>query len=89
MEQAILALFSDHPVFMTVLSVVGALRLLNKPLFSLLHAVVEVTPTKSDNELLAKVEASKAYKWFVYLLDWFASVKVPQVTEKKEEPKQS
>lgn len=55
---------------------VGACRLLVKPIFSVLHAMVKTTPTQSDDAMLEKVESSKVMKAFLFLLDWFLSVKI-------------
>lgn len=72
----LLLLVGKFPMLTTVLLVVGTLRAVNKPLFALLHAFVEATPSTADDEKLAAVEASGIYKGFTFVLDWFASVKV-------------
>ncbi len=72
----LLQLIDKYPALSSVIFIVGALRVINKPLFSLARAVVGVTPSKKDDEYLDKVEGSKAYKSIIYILDWFASVKV-------------
>lgn len=59
-----------------ILAFIGTLRIVFKPLFSLAHAVVDLTPSTSDNIKLEKIEKSKAVKVIYYLLDLFASVKV-------------
>jgi len=67
----------DLGVVMQVISIIGSLRLVNKPLFSFLNAVVAFTYwTEEDNLLLSKVESSKIYKGIVYVLDWVASAKL-------------
>lgn len=66
----------QFPVMGTILMIIGFLRLVNKPLFTILHIIVGATPTKKDDEILDNVEKSKFYKWFVYILDWFGSVKL-------------
>lgn len=76
----VVALAQDHAWTMTVLLLVGAARVLNKPFFSLLHAHVAKTPGKYDDELLAKVENSKALRVFLWLADLLASVKPLPVT---------
>ena len=72
------SLLAHYPIPVAILSVVGALRLIMKPLFSLLQAITEVTPSPRDNEILAKVMDSGTYKTIVYILDWVASVKLPK-----------
>lgn len=69
---------SQYPIVASILMVVGVLRLINKPLFAFLNAVVVATPTTKDNEILKKVETSKAYQYISFLLDYLGSVKVPQ-----------
>lgn len=68
----------QYPVIASALMIMQVLRLINKPLFAFLNAVVLATPTPKDDEILVKVETSKAYTYFVFLLDYFASVKLPQ-----------
>jgi len=73
----LLAYGGDFGIAMQVISFVGSLRLINKPLFSLLNAIVSFTHwTEKDNLLLAKIEGSKVYKGFIYILDWVASAKL-------------
>jgi len=76
MEQYLLDLFLQHPTAGTILAVIGTARIINKPLFALFHAVVDVTKTTVDNAFLEKVEASKVYKAFLFILDIAFSVKV-------------
>jgi len=61
-----------------VLVFVGSLRVFLKPVVSFAKTYVEFTPSKGDNEKVAKVLDSKLYKSAAYLLDWFASLKLPQ-----------
>jgi hypothetical protein len=68
----------QHGWLVTVLTVVGSLRLFLKPVMSIVQNVVYLTPKKSDDEFLNKVLESKAYKAVSYVLDWFGSVKLPQ-----------
>jgi hypothetical protein len=79
--EVIVQMTASYPVLMTVLSVIGILRVINKPLFALLHAYVNVTETTKDNELLAKIEASSIYMGVAFILDWFGSVKLPAKAE--------
>lgn len=73
----------QNPVALKVMTVLVILRAINKPLFSLLRSYVDATPSKADNEMLDKILASKAYQVVSYILDYVASVKMPQ---KKVEP---
>lgn len=74
----IVALVAQYPAIASVLLAVGALRLINKPLFAILHNVVDLTPSQKDNEILDKVEKSAAYKFFCVVLDYLGSIKLPQ-----------
>ncbi len=76
--QMFLDLVNNYPVVGQILIVVGALRLVMKPLFSIAHSVVEYTQNPKDNLVLGKVESHWAVKGFLYLLDWFGSVKMPK-----------
>ncbi len=74
--EIILTFLNQYPAVATLLTIVGALRLINKPLFSLLKMYVMTTPSDSDNKALEAVEKSKAYSVFTYILDYLGSVKV-------------
>lgn len=82
MELAIAALISDlavkYPVIISILVVVGVLRAVFKPTFAVLHAYVLATPSKNDDAVLDKVEASGAYKAVAFVLDWVTSIKLPE-----------
>lgn len=72
-------LFTKFPVIATILVIVGGLRLLFKPTFALLQQIADFTYwTDADNKALAKVQASKVMKTILFVLDWFASIKIPQ-----------
>jgi hypothetical protein len=66
----------QYPIIATLLMVIGALRVVFKPIFSVLRAYVEFTPNPADNLALDSVEGSKVYKGIVWFLDFFASVKI-------------
>ena len=76
MEELIVSLLASNPATAGVLSAIGILRLVNKPLMSLIRSVVAATKTKSDDEALAEIERSPAYIAVTYVLDWFTSVKI-------------
>ncbi len=59
-----------------VVLAIGTARLIVKPLMTFLHAVAAATASKKDDALLEKVERSKAYTTFLFVLDWVASIKV-------------
>lgn len=61
-----------------IITIIGSLRLLIKPLMGLIEAYVSITPSKKDDLLPAKIKENKTYKMVVYLLDWLASLKLPK-----------
>jgi hypothetical protein len=63
---------------LSLLLVVGSLRVLFKPLLALAYAVVSITPSEKDDELVKKIENSKVLKALVFVIDWFASIKLPK-----------
>jgi len=67
---------AGYPIFATIVMIVGILRVVNKPLFALLHAVASLTKPEWDNEILNKVESSAAYRYVCYFLDYITSVKI-------------
>ena len=67
----------SHGWVLQVVTIIGSLRLIFKPLQALVVAIVAATPSVSDDAWLAKVMASKVYGYVLYSLDWFASVKLP------------
>lgn len=72
----ILELLSGEKMQM-VLMIIGGLRIVVKPLMGILKSLAIYTPGKKDDEFVGRVEESKLYKGLVYLVDWFASVKLP------------
>lgn len=61
-----------------IISIIGSLRLIIKPVMGLIEAYVLITPDKKDDLLPAKIKENKIYKSVVYILDWFASLKLPK-----------
>lgn len=68
---------TKFPILSSVFMVMGVMRAAFKPLMSLIETVVAATPTKADDEVLTEVKASKVYTSIVWLVDYFASVKIP------------
>lgn len=66
---------SNHPVVLGIVSTIGALRIVVKPIMTFAHQVVQQTKSTRDDEVLDKIEQSKGYKVLLYTLDWLASVK--------------
>lgn len=74
--QFITSFAGSHPWLVTALVLVGGLRLLFKPAVTAYESYVKNTADTADDERLAKIEASVAYKWVAWLLDYAASIKV-------------
>lgn len=70
------SIVTQYPWLATVLIVIGAFRVVAKPLMSLAHSFAAYTTTTKDDAIVAKVEASWAWRAFCWLLDWTASVKI-------------
>lgn len=73
----LIGLASQYPVLATIFMVIGGLRVVMKPIMSVLQAYVDYTPDPADNAKLAAVMESSIYKGIAYVLDLFASVKLP------------
>lgn len=67
-----------YPQIAVALVVIGALRVIMKPLMGVLQAYVDYTVDVKDNELLAKLMDSAPYKAVVYILDLLGSIKAPE-----------
>lgn len=74
----IIGFAQQYPIIASILAIVATLRLVMKPVMTAIHEIVLVTNTKKDDEILGKVESNKIWKAFVFLVDWFASVKLPK-----------
>lgn len=69
---------AQYPEVVSIIVIIGTFRLVVKPVMVAIEQIVESTPTKKDDEVLENVKSSQAYKWFVFLLDWFTSIKLPK-----------
>lgn len=76
MELFIAGIAAKYPIVLTILSIMGMARLILKPLMTFLNEMVVVTETTKDNEILEKVEKSKAYKGVLFVLDYAFSLKI-------------
>ena len=72
----LVSLAMKYPWFLAIAVFMAGARIVNKPVFSILHVIAEQTPSKKDDEILVKVESSKFYSAFCWVLDLFASVKL-------------
>lgn len=76
MEAILINFIQGYPHLSTILMIIGFLRLIIKPIMTILKAYVAITPTNKDNETLDKIFNSKYWTGFLFLLDWFTSIKV-------------
>ena len=77
---AIMATYGTHlPDWaIGVLLIVSSLRLIMKPLVTILRVLVKWTPTQSDDSVLAACMNTRTYKVISFLLDLVASIKLPK-----------
>ena len=71
------ALAGKYGVVVQILSLVGTLRLVMKPIVTAAQAITAATPTTKDDAVVAEVVASKWYKGLSFVLDYLASIKLP------------
>lgn len=64
------------PWILSILAIMGTCRVVLKPLFAFLHTAADATETDKDNKALEKIEGSKIYKGFAFVLDWLFSWKL-------------
>lgn len=74
----LLPYIQKYPTLMSVLIIVGGLRLIFKPLMGLIQTYVDYTPSQSDNEFLKKIMESFIYKKLVWVIDYLGSIKLPK-----------
>lgn len=59
-----------------VLSIVGLLRLVVKPIMEVVQAYVKWTATPKDDSLVNHILTSPIYTKFLFVLDWLTSIKI-------------
>jgi len=73
-------LMESHPWVATLIAVLGSMRLWAKPLGTLVHSIIEITPSKYDDGIWASaykfLTEHPLGKFLAYLLDWIGSVKI-------------
>lgn len=58
------------------------MRIIFKPLFAIAAKYVELTVKEDDNKKLSQIMNSKWYKLACFVIDMFASVKMPKLKDK-------
>lgn len=76
-EAFVIGLAIKHPWIASALLLLGTLRLIIKPLMSLIRLVTKSTSTPADDQFLDKVEASWLWTAFLFIVDWLTSIKLP------------
>lgn len=76
--QFALDFISKYPIVGVIFMYMGMSRSIFKLLFTFLQGVVDATPSTKDNEMLKKLQESKFYKGLAFVLDYLASIKLPQ-----------
>jgi len=74
----IIAQSTAHPALASIIMVLGITRAIFKPLMGLVEAFVLATPSASDDQVVKAFEGSKLYAFFVWLIDYTASIKLPK-----------
>lgn len=72
----IVDLATKYPWVVTVVAIIGTLRLLVKPVIAAAHSYAESTNSPKAEALIEKIENSKLLSTVFFVLDWFGSVKV-------------
>jgi hypothetical protein len=65
-----------YPTIFTIVFFMGAIRLFMKPIMTAVDTYVAKTITKSDDEFVAWMKETLAYKVICFILDWAASIKI-------------
>lgn len=73
----ILGFAEKYPIILTILGIMGAMRGLAKPICDATISIIESTPTKKDDNILASVEQSVITKWILYAMNYLFSIKLP------------
>lgn len=87
MELFLSGLALEYPIIFTIISIIGMVRLVVKPLMVILHSLAEATETTRDEEILRKLEENKVWKGFLFILDYVFSLKLKKpiiLVEKKK-----
>lgn len=71
------ALTLKYPMLTKIFIVIGVLRIIMKPLFSLLIKYVDIQPSLEKNEKVMRLLRSPAWKTIAYGIDMLLSVKLP------------
>jgi len=76
MEEMLIALVAKYPIVSGILSILGLIRLLIKPIMEAIIAYAKWTETPKDDSLVNHVIKSPIYSKFLFVLDWLFSIKI-------------
>lgn len=79
----VVQLAKEFPWLVGLFAAMGALRVINKPLFGALKMYARSTKTKRDDRLLRRLERSQVYQILSLVLDFSASIKLPSSAPRK------
>lgn len=83
--QWLIDLFSHYPKLSVVLVIIGILRVVLKPTFAYLHTLFQGLGLVAWDQKESAIEVSKPMKAIFFVIDLFASVKVP--VKQDQDPK--
>lgn len=76
MEEILAAFLGNQGWAVQLLSIIGLLRLIVKPIMELVKAITAFTPSTKDDSLVNKIIASPIYVKLLFVLDWLTSIKI-------------
>ncbi len=85
MDDLVLEIIKSCPALANFVLIVGSLRLICKPLFTFIDALVKFTPTEKDDAAWASLKESKSMKSVLWLIDYLASIKLPTSKQKQKD----
>lgn len=68
----------QYGIVVQIVTIIGTARLVFKPIMVAIEQIVSSTPSQEDDKKLEEVKESTWYKYLVFALDWFASIKLPK-----------
>lgn len=76
-----------HSWLATLILIMGTCRVFAKPFSSLVHSLVDMTPSKADdgvlNSIITFFHENTVGKFLAYVVDWLTSIKIKAPEQKK------
>ena len=76
MQEIFNYLVTNYPMVTTLLTALGIIRLVVKPLMAIIHSALDYTGNPTYMALADKIEGNKFYKAIVWALDYLFSIKI-------------